>query len=669
MCDNADGQAKVCVILAQSGAVLLSPLSAARRGTFFAPARQAALLLFKKPNFMSIFKHGARPQAVDSSTRFRLWAPQAETAHVVLASNPEHPVAMRRAELGYYEAEIGDCPTGSRYQFQVDGGEPRPDPASLSQPEGVHKASEVLDPTYSWSDTIWTGIPLEEYIIYELHVGTFTEPGTFDAAIREIPRLKQLGITAIELMPLAQFPGARNWGYDGVYPYAVQESYGGLKGLQRFVDAAHGHGLAVVLDVVYNHLGPEGNYISAYGPYFTDDYRTPWGQSLNFDGPHNYGVRDFFIGNALFWVQECHIDALRLDAVHAIIDQSALSFLKQLTREVHDAARHLHRRVHVILENDRNDPAGATSAELGGIGADSQWSDDFHHAIHALITGEAHGYYKDFGRTSQLAKAITDGYIYDGTFSENRQSWHGDDSRHLEGHRFVVCSQNHDQIGNRPLGDRLAALVPFPAAKLAAMVTLLAPNIPLLFMGEEWGLKTPFLYFVSHSDPDLVAGVRAGRAEEFSEFFAEGEAPDPQSEETYNRSRVYADDSAEALAMYRFYQDVIALRKTHEALQVHNKRRTEARASDQRKTLVVHRPGPGRSAILVYNFADHEQAVDVPFRFERGRVLVHTEDSQYGGASNNSGREYVSNGELSIVMPAQSGVVIETVEDRVTQQW
>jgi maltooligosyltrehalose trehalohydrolase len=405
---------------------------------------------------------------------------------------------------------------GTRYFYRLDGNTERPDPASKFQPEGVHGPSQVIDPHFVWEELHWSGIPFSHYVLYELHVGTFTAQGTFDAIVPHLDELKDLGITSIEIMPVAQFPGDRNWGYDGVYPGAVQNSYGGPEGLKRLIDACHQRGLAVTLDVVYNHLGPEGNYLCDFGPYFTDRYHTPWGAAINFDGPDSDAVRRFFIENALSWVTEFRLDALRLDAVHGIFDFSALHFLQELAAAVHEQAERLNRRIYVIAESDLNDVRLVSSPELGGYGLDAQWNDDFHHALHTLLTGERTGYYEDFGRIQDLAKAFAEGFVYSGAYSPARRRRHGNTSKDLAADRFVVCAQNHDQVGNRLKGDRLSALVSFEGLKLAAAVVLLSPFIPLLFMGEEYGETAPFPYFVSHSDPDLIEVVRRGRRAEFA---------------------------------------------------------------------------------------------------------------------------------------------------------
>jgi maltooligosyltrehalose trehalohydrolase len=470
--------------------------------------------------------------------RFLLWAPLAQTVEVHIVAPQERLIPLEKTLRGYYQAIVEAVEPGSLYIYRLDGQKERSDPASRYQPQDVHGPSQVVDTRFPWEDGGWFGRPWRDYIMYELHVGTFTAEGTFDTIIPYLDELKDLGITAIELMPVAQFPGSRNWGYDGVYPYAAQHTYGGPEGLQRLVNACHQQGLAVVLDVVYNHLGPEGNYLGDFGPYFTDRYKTPWGLALNFDGPQSDEVRRFFIENALYWITACHIDALRLDAVHAIVDHSAYPFLDELAAAVHEQAEWLNRRVHVIAESDLDDTRIIRPRELGGYRHDAQWNDGFHHALHTLLTGECDGYYRDFGKVAHLAKAFAEGYVYSGQFSVFRQRRHGNSSRLVPAHKFVVCAQNHDQVGNRMLGERLGQLVSFEGLKLAAGVVLLSPCIPLLFMGEEYGETAPFPYFMSHSDPELIEAVRQGRREEFAAFAWESEPPDPQGEAVFQHAKL-----------------------------------------------------------------------------------------------------------------------------------
>ncbi|HEU4580630.1 MAG TPA: malto-oligosyltrehalose trehalohydrolase [Polyangiaceae bacterium] len=429
---------------------------------------------------------GASPLR-DGRCTFEVWAPQARRVEVKLVDSGRIEV-LQPDGRGYFAATLAKVPVGAAYLYRLDGERERPDPASRQQASGVHGPSQVCDlSAHQWQDSAWRGVPLRDYVIYELHVGTFSRAGTFDGVIPELQRLRALGITALEIMPVAQFPGARNWGYDGVYPFAVQDSYGGAPGLQRLVDACHQAGLAVILDVVYNHLGPEGNYLRDFGPYFTDRYSTPWGAALNFDGADNEGVRRYFIENALHWVEDFHIDALRLDAVHAIIDCSARPFLEELADTVRERGERLGRRPYLIAESDLNDPRLVRPSALGGHGLDAVWSDDFHHAAHSLLTGETSGYYADFGHIEDLARAFQSGMSRPGEYSGYRRRRHGRSGAILAPEQGVVCVQNHDQIGNRLLGERSGTLLNFDQQKLAAAVLCLSPYLPLLFMGEEYG--------------------------------------------------------------------------------------------------------------------------------------------------------------------------------------
>ena len=545
---------------------------------------------------------------------FRVWAPRARRVEVCLSAPREARVALARDERGYHAGVLEEIRPGSLYRYSLDGGPERPDPASRYQPLGVHGPSAVVDPAHAWRDAGWRGLPLAEYVLYELHVGTFSGEGSFAGVVPHLAELEELGITAVELMPVAQFPGERNWGYDGVQPFAVQASYGGPQGLKELVDACHLQGLAVVLDVVYNHLGPEGNYLAEFGPYFTDRYRTPWGPALNFDGPGSDEVRAFFVETARVWIEEFHVDALRLDAVHAIHDASARPFLRELAEALAERGEALGRRVHLIAESSLNDPRLLRPAELGGYGLDAQWNDDFHHALHALLTGEREGYYQDFGRLEDLETALRDGYVYAGRHSRYRGRRHGSPCRDLPPRRFVVSSQNHDQVGNRMLGERLGAQVDLERVKLAAAAVLLSPYVPLLFMGEEYGERAPFLYFVSHSDPELVEAVRRGRREEFAAFAWRGEPPDPQDERTFRRSRL--DHSLKQQEPHKrlleFHGALLRLRRGHPALACLEREGIEVRRSDDAPVLWVRRRAAGAQALLLLHLGEAEASLAFP---------------------------------------------------------
>jgi maltooligosyltrehalose trehalohydrolase len=455
---------------------------------------------------------------------------------------------------------------GDRYFYIVDQNKPIPDPVSRLLPEGVHGPTEIVDPeTFAWSDEGWRGLPLRDYVIYELHIGTFTAEGTFDAAIGKLPYLKKLGITVIEIMPVAAFPGARNWGYDGVSPYAVQASYGGPEGLKRLVNAAHEVGLGVMLDVVYNHLGNEGNYLRFFGPYFTSKHQTPWGEAINYDQPGSEGVRRYFVENALYWIREYHLDGLRLDAVQTIKDDSPKHILAEIAEDVAALAAELDREVCVIAETDENDEKLVRPAQAGGFGLHAIWSDDFHHALHALFTKERNGYYQDFGRPEQIVRALQAGFVFQG---EGFQFWsgrsRGTSSAGMPAAAHVICIQNHDQVGNRACGERLTALVPRGARMLAAALLLLAPETPLLFMGQEYDEPNPFLFFTDYGDPALQKAVREGRCQEFKELDFSGDSvPDPQDPATFDRSKLNWKLTEGENSMLEWYIALLALRKKY----------------------------------------------------------------------------------------------------------
>ncbi|KPK47013.1 MAG: malto-oligosyltrehalose trehalohydrolase [Dehalococcoidia bacterium SM23_28_2] len=564
---------------------------------------------------------------------FVVWAPLAPKVDVHLLAPCERLVPMESEERGYHHAAVDGVEPGSLYLYRLDERRERPDPASRFQPRGVHGPSEVVSPHFEWDDAGWTGLPLQEYTIYELHVGTFTPEGTFDAVIPQLGELKELGITAIELMPVAQFPGSRNWGYDGVCPFAVQNSYGGPTGLKRLVNACHKLGLAVVLDVVYNHLGPEGNYAAEFGPYFTDKYMTPWGAALNFDGPHSDEVRRFFVENALYWVTEFHIDALRLDAVHAIVDHSAVPFVEELAEAVHHRAEDLSRRIYVIAESNLNDARLVRPREMGGQGLDAQWNEDFHHSLRTLLTGERAGYYQDFGELGQLVKAFSDGFVYSGQYSPYYGRRHGNSSRDVPAHKLLVFSRNHDQVGNRMLGERLSQLVPFEGLKLAAGVILLSPFIPLLFMGEEYGETAPFQYFISHSDAQLVEAVRQGRREEFEAFEWKGDLPDPQDEATFLRSKLNRSLRSEGnhRVLLEFYKELLQLRRTITALADLSKEQMEVAGYEKEQVLFLRRWSGSSEVFAVFNFGDAEAAVAVRVPEGRWRKLLDSADERWQG--------------------------------------
>ncbi|MBP1726352.1 MAG: GlgB, partial [Deltaproteobacteria bacterium] len=541
---------------------------------------------------------------------------------------------------------------GTRYFYRLDGESERPDPASRFQPEGVHGPSQVVDSRFSWGDAGWFGLPLRDYIIYELHVGTFTGEGTFAAVVTHLEQLKELGITVLELMPVAQFPGSRNWGYDGTYPFAVQNSYGGPDGLKHLVSACHQRGLAVVLDVVYNHLGPEGNYLGDFAPYFTDRYRTPWGPAVNFDGAHSDEVRRFFIENALSWVTEFHVDGLRIDAVHAILDFSAKPFLQELAEAVHAQAERLNRRIYLIPESDLNDTRLIRAPEVGGFGLDAQWNDDFHHALHTLLTGERTGYYEDFGEIRHLVKGFREGFVYSGEYSPYRRRRHGNSSRSLPAHRFVVFAQNHDQVGNRLRGDRLSHLVSLEALKLAAGVILLSPFIPLLFMGEEYGEIAPFEYFVSHSDPGLIEAVRGGRREEFAAFRWQSVPSDPQDEATFLRAKVNHElhRHGDHRVLLELHRELIRLRREIPAFRALSKAHLDVHGMEREKVLIIRRWSGAHEVAGMFHFGTERNSASVPLPGGRWRKVFDSADYCWRGPGAVVPEEVLSDGSISVTL-------------------
>lgn len=553
---------------------------------------------------------------------FVVWAPFRKKVELKIISARERVVAMNKDKLGYWKAVIKNVLPGARYSFRLDGKIERPDPASYFQPDGVHGPSQVIDrDSFRWDDGNWRGVNIADMIMYEIHTGTFTPEGTFEAIIPRLGEIVDLGINAIELMPVAQFPGERNWGYDGAFPYAPQNSYGGPDGLKRLINECHKKEISVILDVVYNHLGPEGNYFWDYGPYFTDRYKTPWGNALNFDGAYSDEVRNFFIENALYWFKEYHVDALRLDAVHAIYDFSAKHLLTELAERVEEFSTREDKKFYLIAESDLNDFRIIERRESGGYGINAQWCDDFHHSLRALLTGKCLGYYADFGKTEHLIKAFKDGFVYSGQYSVYRKRRHGNSPKKKRGEKFVVYSQNHDHIGNTLHGDRLSTLISFEGLKLAAGVVLLAPYIPFLFMGEEYGEEAPFLYFVNHSDPDLIEAVRKGRRAEFDSFDWKGEPPDPQSSATFFGSKLDWEKRNEGLhvVLLNYYRKLIHLRKGIPALSNLDKDNLEVWGLEEEKVIFMRRWDVERDTDLFAIFNLNESDINIRGQFPDGR--------------------------------------------------
>jgi maltooligosyltrehalose trehalohydrolase len=547
--------------------------------------------------------------------RFAIWAPRAKKMAVracgasFLMQGPD--------EQGWWRVELECAHPGTDYGFLIDDDEKvYPDPRSQWQPHGVHGLSRVYDRSaFQWSDDAFQAPPLASAIVYELHVGTFISSGTLDAAIEKLDYLKELGVTHVELMPVASYAGKHGWGYDGVALYAVHESYGGPDALKRFVDAAHGKGLAVLLDVVYNHFGPVGNYTGKFGPYVTDAHHTPWGGAVNLEDAGAHQVRRFFVDNALMWLRDFHFDGLRIDAVHAFIDRSAIHFLEQLAAETEALSTALGRRLVLIAESDLNDPRVVTAREAGGLGMDAQWSDDFHHALFALLDPQpATGYYADFGSIAQLAKALERTFVYDGAYSRYRNRMHGRPAAHLSQHRFLGYIQNHDQVGNRAVGDRIAQIAGIDRAKVAAALVLTGPFVPMLFQGEEWAASSPFAFFADHEDPELARLVSEGRKKEFAAFGWSADAiPDPEKRETFERAKLVWQEStqdrhAETLAWYRA---LIGLRRSTPALNNGEPGNTRVEFDEREKWLCMIRGSKCGSVRVCCNLGQSMRAFSV----------------------------------------------------------
>lgn len=581
---------------------------------------------------------------------FVVWAPFLKEVSLKIISPCQKVIPLKKDQTGYWKTIVEDAPPGISYYYRLDNEKDRPDPASHYQPEGVHGHSEIVDHSFNWGDNDWQGIELSRMIMYELHVGTFTPEGVFDAIIPRLNELKDVGINAVEIMPIAQFPGERNWGYDGVYPYAAQNSYGGPKGFKRLVNECHKRGISVILDVVYNHMGPEGNYLRDFGPYFTDKYRTPWGSAVNFDDAYSREVRNYFIENAIHWLKHYHVDALRLDAIHAIFDMGAKHFLYELSQRVEEFSQQEGRKFYLIAESDLNDSRVVRPRDTLGHGMDAVWCDDFHHSLHTLLTHEDSGYYIDFGMIKHLVKSLKEGSVYSGEYSEFRKRDHGNSSKDIPASRIVVFSQNHDQIGNRMLGERLSTLASHEACKLAAGAVILSPYIPLLFMGEEYGENSPFLYFVSHCDSALVEAVRRGRKKEFRDFRWKGDPPDPQSRETFLKSKIDWEKRMEGgcKVLLDFYKNLITLRKTIPALSYPDKNNLTVDGLEEEKIILVRRWKDSSHVFLIFNFDSADARITPVIPGGKWAKIFDSAEKRWNGPGSLLKKELDSKGEILI---------------------
>jgi maltooligosyltrehalose trehalohydrolase len=551
---------------------------------------------------------------------FRVWATLPKKVELQLNGKA---FPMTRDERGWWSAEMPEAKAGDDYGFILDGTGPFPDPRSLLQPDGVHKLSRLVDPqAFQWADKNFQAPPLESAIIYELHLGTFTPQGTFLSAIEKLEHLVSLGITHVELMPVVEYSGHHGWGYDGVDLFAPHHALGTPDDLKKLVDACHARGLAVILDVVYNHIGPAGNYLAKFAPYFTRKFSSAWGEGINFDGPDSGEVRRFFCDNALMWLRDFHFDGLRLDAVHGIVDMSATHFLEQLKIEVEQLSAQTGRRLALIPESDLNDPRLLWPREDGGFQLDAQWSDDFHHALHALLTGERDGYYSDFGSISNIAKALGHAFVYDGQYSPHRRRVHGRPVNDLKGHRFLGYLQNHDQIGNRALGERSSHLMSLKKLKIGAALVLTSPFLPMLFQGEEWGASTPFFYFTDYQEPELAKAVREGRCREFAAFgWKPEDTADPQARETFERSKLKWNEAWKSphAEILNWHKKLIRLRRDEPDLSDGDLKKVRTTLDEQNGWLAVERG----NVSIVCNFSS--SAHQIPVRRGEQRILISSE--------------------------------------------
>lgn len=576
---------------------------------------------------MSSLTLGAIPLEQDGSCKFRVWAPLVDNLCLEVCRGTEHElVPMQQVGDGYYEI-VTDAPIGTHYYYYFNKLMKRPDPASRYQPEGVFGPSQVVSLDYAWNDKEWCGLPLEQYVIYELHVGLYTQAGTFEALIGQLDDLKDLGITAIELMPIGQFSGQRNWGYDGVFTFAVQNSYGGPDGLRKLVDACHARGMAVILDVIYNHFGPEGGFFGDFAPYFTSKYKTPWGNAINFDDAYNQHVRQYFIENALHWFTEYHIDALRLDAIQAIMDYSAKHFLAELAEHTKELAKKLQRHIYLIAESNLNDVRIISPQHRGGYNLDGQWNDDFHHALHSLITTERYGYYQDFGDLQHLVKAYRDGFVYSGEYSQFRKRPFGSISTHIPPQQFVVFAQNHDQVGNHYYGERFTQMLTLQQLKLIAAVLLLSPYIPLIFMGEEYAETAPFYFFVDFTDKNLISAVRKGRELEFVEMGLEGRINDPQDKAIFDKCKLQHNLKSQQnnKRLLNFYKLLLSLRKTNPVLANLSKQHMIVESDETQRTMWVKRVFEDQNCLLLFNFNAVPAVINSPLLTGNWQKLVDME--------------------------------------------
>jgi maltooligosyltrehalose trehalohydrolase len=611
---------------------------------------------------MTSSRLGATPRS--GGCRFEVWAPYAKKVEVELEGTGKR-IPMQPTERGYHVVEAPGVGAGSRYRYRLDGTKTRNDPAARFLPEGITGPTEVVDPgRFRWTDRGWKGQPLQDLVVYELHVGTYTAEGTFEALIPHLKELRELGITAIELMPVAQFPGKRNWGYDGVQLFAPQNSYGGPLGLQRLVDAAHKEGLSVLLDVVYNHLGPEGNFLPDFGPYFNDKRPTPWGSSVNVDGRDSDEVRRFFIENALQWLRDFHLDGLRLDAVHAIVDMSARTFMEDLSERIDAAATKRGVPFHLIAESSANDPRLVRRRADHGWGLHGMWNDDFSHALYAFTTHDPTKYGGDYAGSSSLAKAYRNAFVLDGGYSTYRRRRHGRPALGIPSRRFVVCADNHDQVGNRARGERLSQLVSPNMLKVSAAAVTLSPFVPMFFMGEEYAERAPFLYFTDHASAELRAAVTRGRKKEFEQHGWNVEPMDHADAKTFETSRLdhrlkLQPGHAEIRA---FYKRLLELRRTHPVLRLLDHAGVESAAQESDRIVTVLRRARNRQAFLILHNGPKRATVKLSWPKGDWELLLDSSAKKWAGPGNGHPPTVQSNGRHALEVEGETALLYEARE-------
>jgi maltooligosyltrehalose trehalohydrolase len=568
----------------------------------------------------------------NSEVFFKIWSPEKKQVLLhILAPDPQ-VIRMTKDDHGYFVAHLTEVYTALKYFFETDEGEQLPDPASHYQPEGVHGPSQLVDHSkFEWKDPLWRNIPKADLIFYEIHVGTFTPEGTFEAIIPRLNQLAELGINALEIMPVSQFPGGRNWGYDGVFPTAVQDTYGGPEGFKNLINAAHEKGIAVFLDVVFNHIGPEGNCFAKFGPYFTDRYQTPWGNAINFDDAWSDGVREYFSDVIIHWYEHYHLDGLRLDAIHTIFDNGAVTFWELVEHKLNVAQQKNGKAFYLIAESDLNSPRVVQSAAGGGYGFQAQWLDDFHHALYVLLDPKGKSRYEDFGQIQQLAKAYTDGFVHSGEYVKFRNRKHGASSAGLPGDTFVVFNQNHDQIGNRVGGERLSMLVDFERLKIAAAAIFLSPYLPMLFMGEEYADDSPFFYFVSHTDADLIKMVVEGRKKEFASFGWDKTPPEPHETATFEESKIHWEKRSHGRykTMLDWHKALITIRKGYTAFKNFEKNDVRVNLAGNGFTLLRKSDDQSQQVVCCFNLAETDSSMQFPESSNDWQKILDSQESKW----------------------------------------